>query len=285
MMIVLLGAGIGVVVAGLLAIGFGIPVKEFSLGSTLLLAGTVAVCTGLIMLSLSMVVRELRAIASRLGADDQVVPMRARSEPPPSVLADPEPAEGPFGAGPLFLRDQPASENAGAPDAAAAAPWLQEGARGRARQRGNMPAPAEAVPETKPRRNLLFSSSSRQERDRAAGDDLNSAIPPGRPPGAPVRSPETSPPTTFDDAWPPLEPARPDPYRRSARAPSTFNDANAGAPARTDDRSQVTVLKSGVVDGMAYSLYSDGSIEAQLPEGMMRFASISELRAHLDQRL
>ena len=40
----------------------------------------------------------------------------------------------------------------------------------------------------------------------------------------------------------------------------------------------------GVVDGMAYSLYSDGSIEAQMPEGMMRFASIDELRAHLDQR-
>jgi hypothetical protein len=40
----------------------------------------------------------------------------------------------------------------------------------------------------------------------------------------------------------------------------------------------------GVVDGMAYSLYSDGSIEAQMPEGMMRFASIDELRAHLDHR-
>ena len=41
----------------------------------------------------------------------------------------------------------------------------------------------------------------------------------------------------------------------------------------------MTVLKSGIVDGMAYSLYSDGSIEAQMPEGMMRFASIDELRA------
>jgi len=49
-------------------------------------------------------------------------------------------------------------------------------------------------------------------------------------------------------------------------------------------RPPVTVLKSGVVDGMAYSLYSDGSIEAQMPEGMMRFASIDELRAYLDQR-
>ena len=54
--------------------------------------------------------------------------------------------------------------------------------------------------------------------------------------------------------------------------------------ARSEDRPPVTVLKSGVVDGMAYSLYSDGSIEAQMPEGMMRFASIDELRSHLDQR-
>jgi hypothetical protein len=97
--------------------------------------------------------------------------------------------------------------------------------------------------------------------------------------------PEAGPPTIFEDAWPPPELTRPDSYRRSARAPSTFNEANAGAPARSDERSQVTVLKSGVVDGMAYSLYSDGSIEAQMPEGMMRFASIGELRAHLDQRL
>jgi hypothetical protein len=34
---------------------------------------------------------------------------------------------------------------------------------------------------------------------------------------------------------------------------------------------------------MAYSLYSDGTIDAQLPEGTMRFASIDRLRAHLDQ--
>jgi hypothetical protein len=280
MMIVLLGAGIGVVVAGLLAIGFGIPVKEFSLGSTLILSGTVAVCTGLIMLGLSAVVRELRAIAGRLRTADQAVATRARSEPPPSVFADPEPSEEPFGDGPLFLRDQPVRENAGAADPASAAPWQE----GRARQRGNPPAIAEAAPETKPRRNLLFSSSPRKDRDRA--DDLNPVIPVARPPTAPVRSPEAVPPTSFEDAWPPSEPTRPAPaFRRSARAPSTFNDAKAGAPARAEDRSQVTVLKSGVVDGMAYSLYSDGSIEAQMPEGMMRFASISELRAHLDQRL
>ena len=65
--------------------------------------------------------------------------------------------------------------------------------------------------------------------------------------------------------------------------PPTLSEANGG-PARPGDQPEVSVLKSGVVDGMAYSLYSDGSIEAQMPEGMMRFASIDELRAHLDQR-
>ena len=43
----------------------------------------------------------------------------------------------------------------------------------------------------------------------------------------------------------------------------------------------VAVLKSGVVDGMAYTLYVDGSIEAELPQGTVRFASIHELRNHL----
>ncbi len=93
-------------------------------------------------------------------------------------------------------------------------------------------------------------------------------------------------PASFDDAWPRAERARPgeiSPQRRSGRMPPTLAEANGG-PALPDDQPEVTVLKSGVVDGMAYSLYSDGSIEAQMPEGMMRFASIDELRAHLDQR-
>jgi hypothetical protein len=55
------------------------------------------------------------------------------------------------------------------------------------------------------------------------------------------------------------------------------------AIARDDAAEPVTILKSGVVDGMAYTLYSDGSIEAQLPQGMLRFGSITELRAHIEQ--
>ena len=83
---------------------------------------------------------------------------------------------------------------------------------------------------------------------------------------------------------PPAASRRPPP-----RSPSTFVEAppppapEPEAPPAVE-QAPVTVLKSGIVDGMAYSLYSDGSIETQMPEGMMRFASIDELRAHLDQR-
>jgi hypothetical protein len=48
------------------------------------------------------------------------------------------------------------------------------------------------------------------------------------------------------------------------------------APAET------TVVRSGVIGGMAYTLYADGSIEAQLPQGTVRFGSIAELRAHIE---
>jgi hypothetical protein len=165
MMIVLLGVGIGVVVAGLLAVVFGFEVKEFSLGSTLILSGAIAVSTGLIMLGLAMVVRELRAIAERLGPSVEAIATRGKRE----LLADPEADEEPTAEGPSFLRGQ---LQLGREDAAAtepaALPWQQEVARDRVRQRETTPVAAEPQPEAMPRRNLSFSSSSRKDRDRVA---------------------------------------------------------------------------------------------------------------------
>jgi hypothetical protein len=43
------------------------------------------------------------------------------------------------------------------------------------------------------------------------------------------------------------------------------------------------ILKSGVIDGMPYTLYADGSIEAELPQGTVKFASVDALRAHLER--
>ena len=52
-------------------------------------------------------------------------------------------------------------------------------------------------------------------------------------------------------------------------------------PAPEEPSEPAAILKSGVVDGMGYTLYVDGSIEAELPNGTLRFASINELRDHL----
>jgi hypothetical protein len=300
MVAVLLIAGIGFVLAGLLAIGFGIPVKEFSFGNTLILTGAVVASTGAVMLGLWMVVREVKNLARQLGAG---IPLGSRAGNTQATLGatlgDQAPEDGGF----LFSRDQPLAENTGGAEPAASSgsppPWHEEAAS-RDRVRGDatvVPEPVEATPAPKPRRNLLFSSSSRKERERAQARAIDPSaldIPPVVP-AAPAAEPSEPPPASFDDAWPKLERARTSdapPPRRSGRAPSTFTEPGAGAvgpdrnppAARNQDQPPVTVLKSGVVDGMAYSLYSDGSIEAQMPEGMMRFASIDELRSHLDLR-
>jgi hypothetical protein len=76
-----------------------------------------------------------------------------------------------------------------------------------------------------------------------------------------------------EEAVEPALPAEPTQFQFSEAAPEP---QLAAAP-------EPSVLKSGVVDGMAYTLYSDGSIEAQLPQGMLRFGSIAELRQHIEQ--
>jgi hypothetical protein len=54
------------------------------------------------------------------------------------------------------------------------------------------------------------------------------------------------------------------------------------APTASESPPTATIVKSGVVDGMAYTLYADGSIEARLPQGTIRFGSVAELRAHIE---
>ncbi len=69
--------------------------------------------------------------------------------------------------------------------------------------------------------------------------------------------------------------------QHGAEAPTPAAPQPAELGPRTDAQ-MVSILKSGVVDGMAYTLYADGSIEAQLPHGTVRFGSITELRAHIE---
>jgi hypothetical protein len=78
---------------------------------------------------------------------------------------------------------------------------------------------------------------------------------------------------TADRPAPVDNPSAPPP---AAEAPTANGGTSAGAA-----EGAPTILKSGVIEGMAYTLYSDGSIEAELAGGTKRFGSIPELRAYL----
>lgn len=291
MLAVLLIGGLGFLLAGLLAIGFGIPVKEFSFGNTMILAGAIVACTGVLMVAIWTAVRELKKVARQFARGTA-----AASD------ADSMPALGPLAAndamsddgGFPFRGDQSAATAGNAERTAQSetlphASWLEQPAP---RDLGDVRnQEAEPDPSPKSRRNLMFASTSRRERERVQGRTNESPLGDFSP-GTPLASSQesaregsTETPLAAprsDDVWarpgggrssePPLQ-------RRSGRVPSSAQTAG-----RPEEQPTVTVLKSGVVDGMAYSLFSDGSIEAQMPEGMMRFASIEELRAHLDQR-
>jgi hypothetical protein len=280
-MFILLVAAIGLVLAGLLAIAYGIGV-QLSTGNTSIIAGVISFCTGTIMLGLWMTVRELKNIARRIGSPVPEMHDDAAGRPVPPLVATRESA-GPPGLPPI---EQPVASMPFPPSAPP--PWQNEEVL------RDHPIPEPLHPEppaAKPKRNLLFASSSRKERERAQGraseplsPDLLSSELRSKPPSIPPVETAEPQPASFDKAWSKAERAKPSeaPVPRRGNRTPPVPEINGGP--RTEDQPAVTVLKSGIVDGMAYSLYSDGSIEAQMPEGMMRFASIDELRTHLDQR-
>ncbi len=256
-MLGLLVAGVVIGVAGLLSIGYAIPMKEFSLGNTLIVSGVIAGCAGAILVAASMLLRELKTISQLLSSGH--LPAAGLDLHPAAGVAQVTPAQA--------AREE---ELPLTPAAWAEAP----------RDEAPDQVSGEGGPPARKRRNLLFMSTRRDRPAGAGGVAEGDAATMGAP---------EAPPASFDDAWPASERTRPEPApARQAPSPTRSPEAGATRAApplrRAAETQQVTVLKSGVVDGMAYSLYSDGSIEAQLPEGMVRFASIDELRQHLEQR-
>src|SRR5258708_38693831 len=183
MMMLLLMAGVGALLGGVVAILFGIPVKEFSFGNTLIVVGAMAACTGLIMLPLSVVVGELKTIARRVGSR-AVAEDRERSALAPIV---PESDEDDF----LFARDQSVQQDES--DREPAMPSPRNGANASRARQEVQPEPEPIEPTPKARSNMMFASASRKERERAA-----------RPADIPPPMPEASepPPLSFGDSWP-----------------------------------------------------------------------------------
>jgi hypothetical protein len=304
----LLIAGTVVFCAGVLTVVWGVPIKDFSFGNTLILVGVTVACTGLLLIGLSFVVRELKNIGRRLEASalrgearaDAGVLMPRVDLPSPSPSPSPElpkvarpapprPAPTPSG-GFLFPRDEPrnrqvASENEPSSSAEdesrgepSSPPWRDEALTRRASSL--FPKAEEAAAETspeRPRRNFLFASRRRTARGEEAQDTAQVAeeLPDLDIAREATDRAESS--RRLEDSWSSERPradAEDNGRPNGGRFPPFRRSEEPAAPA-------VTVVKSGVVDAMEYKLYSDGSIEAQMPEGMVRFESIDALRAHL----
>lgn len=298
--------------AGVALIGFGIPINEFSLGNTLIIAGTTALVGGLIVIGLGGAMRQLNRISAALEMRPGGRPARAPEAAEPSAA----PASSRSGQGrlsfPLGRRNEPPAREAAGPDQdlVESVEVVEEVVfeRPRAAQAPSARLGAEAVLLDDIDEASLSPRPPRRTpapaRDADAELDLRNIRPPENRPvrtAEKVRAPhkEAAPQPAkrsaplapaFDSVWPadaPSPRAEPlDAFDDVRHAPSAGANGNAShheAPKRRPEAAAITVLKSGVVDGMAYTLYTDGSIEAELAQGVVRFGSIDELRNHLEK--
>jgi hypothetical protein len=294
MFLILLVLGILLSAAGGALIAFAVLINELPAATTLVFAGTVAVVGGLVLVGLSAVVSELARITAALKGAQTVAQL--------TRFADRAVAEA--NARDAVKETARASEGLAVATAAPAAAI--------AAQTPSSPALADVSASAIER---LRASIPRSDKAPAEAEDVVPLSPNGQhaaahvaaahveamPRSAGAAAVETREPNldflfrprpsrsnsqpAFESLWP-TRPAQPaDSHQEGARLPaaphpvaaSAHEPAQEPAPPRS-----ATILKSGVVDGMAYTLYADGSIEAQLPQGTVRFGSIAELRAHIE---
>jgi hypothetical protein len=338
MPLILLILGILLTGAGIVTIGFGIPINEFNLGNTLIVAGTIAAAAGLILIGLAAAVEQLTQIAKALRPRaparpaEQAAPGRPGQAPavqvPVQVPAQPPlqaPAQVPVQAparpatpvpprSPVFARAR-APERAG--DAVPAEPEPEAPFSAIERLRSSLPRTDRRADDVEGAEDVPYvpapaapaapgqgagpgpGQGAGREANRGANPATNGAAPTGaaeaiKKPAldflfrSKAREPQ---PEAFEAVWPKRgqrrldeeadadQPARPAAAEAPTERPAPAEPYKASAP---EDIRPAAILKSGVVDGMAYTLYADGSIEAQLPQGTVRFGSIAELRSHIE---
>lgn len=265
MVIVLTGAGLVALIAGLMAVVAGFPILEFSYGNTLIMAGAIAASSGLVVIALAQILRELRRQASSGLAADAVDRDVPQPSPRISGASRAEPLSPPRVASAAAAQEESWRETSPArPDVRRAridASHTADAPAGEhASRRPTAPSP----------RNLMF----RKPADLRTASITEDAPLDSAREGAAHEMPPVSSSQRVEGLW-----------KRRRKSSGSADDSFPGLDLKQKvlETSAVTVLKSGTVDGLAYTLYSDGSIEAQLEEGVVRFDSIEALRAHLDR--
>jgi hypothetical protein len=298
--------------AGAGMIAFGIPINEFSFGNTLIISGVTSAAGGLIVVGLGAAVGQLHRIAELLAARP-LAGKPARGHEPSEAAADVPVASLGRASFPPRQRSETVRESVepGVSGDLAEQPFSspfasalrsREAAPLRTQEpapmlRNQEPAPMLRNPEA-PQVALDddVSLSPHQHHAGSPPSDLppkaGSMLPGANSPDSnlepPWRAPpREAPPPHFDSMWPVEKPPSgptpgPSAAKPDQRPPVAPPPPAPASPAASQPRS-VAILKSGVVDGMAYTLYVDGSIEAELPQGTLRFASIEDLRSHLER--
>jgi hypothetical protein len=296
MFLILLVLGILLSAAGGALIAFAILINELPAATTQIFAGTVAVVGGLVLVGLSAVVSELARITAALKgaqavaqltrfADRAVAEVNARDAVKETARASDGPAVAAAAAAIEALTPAGPAPVSAAADVSASA---IERLRASIPRSDRAPAEAEDVVPLSPNGQHAHVAAAHVEAaPRSAGAAVETREPNLDFLFRPRPSRSNSQPA-FESLWP-TRPAQPADARqevdRVPAAPHAAVTANAHAPADAQEPAQprsATILKSGVVDGMAYTLYADGSIEAQLPQGTVRFGSIAELRTHIE---
>ena len=296
MSLILLVFGILIAGAGVIAIAFGSTVSDSALGQSLIITGAITVVGGPMLMGVASLISQLSAIAESLRLRPAAqIPRLADARQPADSQRRPEPLEaGPRLPDPRVPDQRPQDPRQAEPRApeprpadltSAAAIEVSGSALERLRStvrpdrvvangedvplspNGSGHHGAERKPEPRPEPEARSGGPETGKEPR-----LDFLFRPKTPPRPPQQGEQ------FDAMWPRRRPGDESKPDEVARQPSL-----GGEPPRAErEPRSVAILKSGVVDGMAYTLYADGSIEAQLPHGTVRFGSIAELRAHIE---
>lgn len=295
----LLSLGAAITAAGIALVASGVSLEDRALDASGAMPGIIAIIGGCILIGLSFVVRALLRVERALGARaaaraaqadgaSAATPTDATGEPriplppkPPAPEADTEPAAAEQASA------QASSEKSSAAERIENAPVVDAG-------------DVSLLPKEPVRADDEHGAAPGGLSNGKLNGASHTTTAPPRLAGGPGRRPQPKN-SIFDTLWPKASSAAAEASPGStaqpaaaaaasaqpAQAPAERIPAAAAVPAAAAAPSQtpasVSILKSGVVEGMAYTLYSDGSIEAQLPGGTVRFGSITELRSHIEQ--
>jgi hypothetical protein len=296
MPIVLLFLGAVTTAAGLALIGSGLSFRD-GIQTDLLTPGTIAAVGGLLLIAFGLAVREMRRIerafaarppaAHAPGIDDTMSAASFAAAPPLPSFAEARQGSVPA----AVVAAEPQAEEAVIERLRARIPTIPRVENGRATETADL---SQALRETAGLEESAVDVKGLAAVARAANGTGSSVRPMPRMDLKPrvaaapdkASAADKGKVSVFNSFWPagprsdskeapqggpPARPPQPDP--RVVAEP---------APAAGPGSAPVSVLKSGVVEGMAYTLYSDGSIEAQLPQGTLRFGSITALRNHIE---